>query len=80
MLANFQVGTDAKAVNNHIRLALKRAVKAGQLKNPGATGTTPNPNRFRLADKTATAPTAAAKKPVKKAKTTGQSIFSFYSL
>ena len=33
ILANYNVGTDPKAVNSHLRQALKRAVIAGAIKN-----------------------------------------------
>ncbi|KAH6943282.1 hypothetical protein HPB50_018411 [Hyalomma asiaticum] len=65
IMAHFDVGKDAKVVNTHLKLALKRAVQSGLLKHSKGTGAS---GSFRLADK-ATAPkkAAGAKRGPKKA-------------
>ncbi|KAH6943283.1 hypothetical protein HPB50_018412 [Hyalomma asiaticum] len=55
IMAHFDVGKDAKVVNTHLKLALKRAVQSGLLKHSKGTGAS---GSFRLADK-ATAPKKA---------------------
>merc|ERR1712071_66960 len=48
ILANYNVGTDPKAVNSHLRQALKRAVIAGAIKN--TKGTVGASGSFRLGE------------------------------
>lgn len=47
-MANYQVGGDAIKINAHLKLALKRMVKAGDLKQLKGTGAS---GRFRLGEK-----------------------------
>ena len=57
-------------INSHLRMALKRGVTAGNLKQVKGTGAS---GSFRLGDKAAKSPKkAAAKKPRAKKATTGR--------
>jgi len=48
LMANYQVGGDAIKINAHLKMALKRMVKSGDLKQLKGTGAS---GRFRLGDK-----------------------------
>ncbi|CAG2183752.1 unnamed protein product, partial [Oppiella nova] len=68
ILGHFSVGTDVKAVNSHLKQALKRGVASGALKHvkgQGASGS------FKLAEATA-AKKPAAKKPKAASKPKGE--------
>jgi len=65
ILSHFNVGHDPKAVNSHLKQALKRGVAGGQLKHvkgQGASGS------FKLAEKAVKAPAAKKPKTVSKPK------------
>jgi len=67
ILAHFNVGHDAKAVNSHLKMALKRGVASGHLKHvkgQGASGS------FKLAEGGAKAPAAKKAKSASKPKAT----------
>lgn len=48
IIANFKVGTDAKIVNTHLKIALKNGVKNASLKQAKGTGAS---GSFKLGDK-----------------------------
>ena len=60
ILANFNVGTDAKVVNTHLKIALRNGVKNKSLKQSKGTGAS---GSFKVGE----VPKPAKKKPVKKA-------------
>ncbi|KJH49510.1 linker histone H1 and H5 family protein [Dictyocaulus viviparus] len=66
IVQKYKVGDNEKQINAHLRLALKRGVKSGLLKQMTGTGAA---GRFRLAEKSEG---EEAPKPAKKAKTSAK--------
>lgn len=62
IMANFKVGTDATAVNAHLKMALKNGVKKGALKQAKGTGAS---GSFKLGDKPKAEKKPKAKKVAK---------------
>ncbi|XP_060083079.1 histone H1-delta-like [Ylistrum balloti] len=62
IMANFKVGSDAKAINAHLKIALRNGVKKGALKQSKGTGAA---GSFKLGEKPKPAKKPAAKKVVK---------------
>ncbi|XP_033730257.1 histone H1-delta-like [Pecten maximus] len=62
IMANFKVGTDAKAINAHLKIALRNGVKKGALKQSKGTGAA---GSFKLGEKPKPAKKPAAKKVTK---------------
>ena len=62
IMANFKVGTDAKAINPHLKIALRNGVKKGALKQSKGTGAA---GSFKLGEKPKPAKKPAAKKVTK---------------
>ena len=70
IMANFKVGTDQKAINSRVKVALKAGVKAGTLKQAKGTGAS---GSFKVAEKAKAVkklPKKAAKKPAAAKKAT----------
>ena len=63
ILSHFNVGHDAKAVNTHLKLALKRAVTQGKIKHAKGQGAS---GSFKLAEPKAKPAAAPKKSPAKK--------------
>ena len=73
ILKNFKLGQDEKAVNTHLKLALKSGLEKGllvQTTGKGATGSVKLSKNAATASKTATAKKPKAATAVKKAKAT----------
>lgn len=78
IMANFKVGSDAKAINGHLKIALRNGVKKGALKQSKGTGAAgsfklgekPKPAKKPAAKKVTKPKAAKPKKPAKKATTT----------
>merc|ERR1711893_563768 len=64
ILKNFNVGSDERTVNNHLKLALRAGVKNSSLKQSKGTGAS---GSFRLGEKAKAAKKPAAKKAKKPA-------------
>ena len=77
IMANFKVGTDSKAINGHLKIALRNGVKKGALKQSKGTGAAgsfklgekPKPAKKPAAKKVTKPKAAKPKKPAKKATT-----------
>jgi histone H1/5 len=63
IMSHYNVGKDAKVVNTHLKLALKRGATSGALKQSKGQGAS---GSFRVAEKTSGASKPAAKKPAAK--------------